>query len=236
MNNPAPWIILFSPLIAAALITVVTQPFRKSSSYLSVAAVAISFLASLTVFAGPHQEASINWIDLGVFQVRLGYLIDEFSKMMLLVVSVVGLLIHIYSIGYMKDERGRSRYFAALSLFMFSMLGIVLANNFIMMFIFWELVGVSSYILISHWFTRASAADAGNKAFIVNRLGDFGFMIGILMVWSASGTVMFEELGPKWSTLGLNPIYINAAAIFIFCGAVGKSAQFPLHVWLPDAM
>src|SRR5246500_4862845 len=236
MNDSAPWIILFSPLIAAALITVVTQPFRKTSSYLSVAAVAISFLASLTVFAGPHQEASINWIDLGVFQVRLGYLIDEFSKMMLLVVSGVGLLIHIYSIGYMKDERGRSRYFAALSLFMFSMLGIVLANNFIMMFIFWELVGVSSYILISHWFTRASAADAGNKAFIVNRLGDFGFMIGILMVWSASGTVMFEELGPKWSTLGLNPIYLHVAAILIFCGAVGKSAQFPLHVWLPDAM
>src|SRR4030088_1687863 len=200
MNNPAPWIILFSPLIAAALITVATQPFRKASSYLSVAAVAISFLASLTVFAGPHQNASI------------------------------------YSIGYMKDERGRSRYFAALSLFMFSMLGIVLANNFIMMFIFWELVGVSSYILISHWFTRASAADAGNKAFIVNRIGDFGFMIGILMVWSASGTVMFEELGPKWSTLGLNRIYINPAAILIFCGAVGKSAQFPLHVWLPDAM
>jgi NADH-quinone oxidoreductase subunit L len=201
-----------------------------------VAAVAISFLFSLTVFAGPHQNAGFNWIDLGVFQVRLGYQIDEFSKMMLLVVSGVGLLIHIYSIGYMKDERGRSRYFAALSLFMFSMLGIVLANNFIMMFIFWELVGVSSYILISHWFTRASAADAGNKAFIVNRIGDFGFMIGILMVWSASGTVMFEELGPKWSTLGLSPIYLNVAAILIFCGAVGKSAQFPLHVWLPDAM
>src|ERR1700747_3394955 len=236
MNNPAPWIILFSPLIAAALITVVTQPFRKTSSYLSVAAVAISFLASLTVFAGPHQEASINWIDLGVFQVRLGYLIDEFSKMMLLVVSGVGLLIHIYSIGYMKDERGRSRYFAALSLFMFSMLGIVLANNFIMMFIFWELVGVSSYILISHWFTRASAADAANKALIVNRIGDFGFMLGILMVWSASGTVMFGELTSKWSTLGLGAGYATIAALMIFCGAVGKSAQFPLHVWLPDAM
>src|ERR1700737_1519773 len=119
---------------------------------------------------------------------------------------------------------------------MFSMLGLVMANNFIMMFIFWELEGVSSYILISHWFTRASAADAGNKAFLVNRIGDFGFMLGILMVWSASGTVMFEELGPKWSALGLSPIYLNAAAILVFCGAVGKSAQFPLHVWLPDAM
>jgi NADH-quinone oxidoreductase subunit L len=234
--NAAPWIILFSPLLAAALITVVTQPFRKASSYVSVAAVAISFLASLTVFSAPNQTAGFNWIDLGVFQVPFGYQIDEFSKMMLLVVTGVGLLIHIYSIGYMKDERGRSRYFAALSLFMFSMLGVVLANNFIMMFIFWELVGVSSYILIGHWFTRPSAADAANKAFIVNRIGDFGFMFGILMVWAASGTVTFEDLGPKWSGLGLSPIYLNAAAILIFCGAVGKSAQFPLHVWLPDAM
>jgi NADH-quinone oxidoreductase subunit L len=234
--NSAPWIILFSPLVAAALITIATHPFRKASSYLSVAAVALSFVVSLTVFAGPNQSAGFNWIDLGDFQIQVGYLIDEFSKMMLLVVTGVGLLIHIYSIGYMRDERGRSRYFAALSLFMFSMLGIVLANNFIMMFIFWELVGVSSYILISHWFTRASAADAGNKAFLVNRIGDFGFMLGILMVWSASGTVMFQELGPKWSTLGLSPIYLNAAAILVFCGAVGKSAQFPLHVWLPDAM
>src|SRR3977135_2616562 len=212
MNNPAPWIILFSPLIAAALITVATQPFRKASSYLSVAAVAISFLFSLTVFAGPHQNVSIDWIDLGIFQVRLGYQIDEFSKMMLLVVTGVGLLIHIYSIGYMKDERGRSRYFAALSLFMFSMLGIVLANNFIMMFMFWELVGVSSYILIGHWFDRPSAADAANKAFIVNRIGDFGFMLGILMVWSASGTVMFDELAQRWPTLGLSPGLSKAVA------------------------
>src|SRR5258708_13310078 len=236
MNNPAPWIILFSPLIAAALITVVTQPFRKASSYLSVGGGGISFLFSVTVFAAPHQNAGFNWIDLGVFQVQLGYQIDEFSKMMLLVVTGVGLLIHIYSIGYMKDERGRSRYFAALSLFMFSMLGIVLANNFIMMFIFWELVGVSSYILIAHWFTRASAADAANKAFIVNRLGDFWFMIGILMVWSASGTVMFEELGPKWSTLGLNPIYINAPPIFIFCGSGRKSPHFPLPLFFPTPL
>jgi NADH-quinone oxidoreductase subunit L len=111
-----------------------------------------------------------------------------------------------------------------------------LANNFIMMFIFWELVGVSSYILIGHWFERPSAADAANKALIVNRIGDFGFMLGILMVWSASGTVMFGELTSKWSTLGLGAGYATIAALMIFCGAVGKSAQFPLHVWLPDAM
>jgi NADH-quinone oxidoreductase subunit L len=234
--NSAPWTILFAPLLAAAAIVIATQPLKKLSSYLSVAAVAVSFVFSLSVFGGPNQDVSFNWIDLGVFQVRIGYLIDDFSKMMLLVVSGVGLLIHVYSIGYMHDDRGRSRYFAGLSLFMFSMFGIVLANNFIMMFIFWELVGVSSYILIGHWFERPSAADAANKALIVNRIGDFGFMLGILMVWSASGTVMFSELSSKWTTLGLGAGYATAAALLIFCGAVGKSAQFPLHVWLPDAM
>ncbi|MEA3147606.1 MAG: NADH-quinone oxidoreductase subunit, partial [Verrucomicrobiota bacterium] len=140
------------------------------------------------------------------------------------------------SLGYMADDKGRARYFGALSLFMFSMLGIVLANNFIMMFIFWELVGVSSYLLIGHWFYLPAPPDAANKAFLANRIGDFGFMLGILLVWSASGTVSFEELGQHWSTIGLSPGFMTAAALLIFCGAVGKSAQFPLHVWLPDAM
>src|ERR1700752_1291276 len=234
--NSAPWIILFAPLVAASVIAVATQPFKKLSSYVSVAAVAVSLLFSLTLFGSPDQDVSFNWIDLGVFQVRIGYLIDGFSKMMLLVVTGVGFLIHVYSIGYMHDDRGRSRYFAGLSLFMFSMLGIVLANNFIMMFIFWELVGVSSYILIGHWFDRDAPPAAGNKAFLANRIGDFGFMLGILLVWSASGTVTFEELANRWHSLGLSPGFMTAAALLIFCGAVGKSAQFPLHVWLPDAM
>ncbi len=234
--NAAPWIILFSPLVAAAVITVLTQRLRRLSSYISVGAVALSFASALPVFFGPDASASGNWIDVGVFQVPFGYVIDAYSKMMLLVVTGVGLLIHFYSLGYMADDRGRARYFGALSLFMFSMLGIVLANNFVMMFIFWELVGVSSYLLIGHWFERPSAANAANKAFLVNRIGDFGFMLGILMAWTASGTLLFSELGQKWPTLGLSPVYAGATALLIFCGAVGKSAQFPLHVWLPDAM
>ncbi|HEX4200143.1 MAG TPA: proton-conducting transporter membrane subunit, partial [Chthoniobacterales bacterium] len=211
--NSAPWIILFAPLLAAVVIAIATQPFKKVSSYISVAAVAISFLFSLIVFGSSDQDVSFNWIDLGSFQIRFGYLIDSFSKTMLLIVTGVGLLIHVYSLGYMQEDRGRSRYFAGLSLFMFSMLGIVLANNFVMMFIFWELVGVSSYILIGHWFDRPSAADAANKALIVNRIGDFGFMLGILMVWSASGTVMFDELSSKWTTLGLGAGYTTIAAL-----------------------
>src|SRR5580704_17021672 len=234
--NASPWIILFAPFVSAVVIALVTERAKKLSSYISVAAIAISFVFSLTVFFGQDRSASFNWIDLGVFQVKIGYLVNDLTKLMLLVVSGVGLLIHIYSLGYMGDDKGRSRYFCGLSLFTFSMLGIVLANNFIMMFIFWELVGVSSYLLIGHWFYNAAPPDAANKAFLANRIGDFGFMLGILLVWSASGTVSFGELSQHWSTLGLSPGFMTATALLIFCGAVGKSAQFPLHVWLPDAM
>src|SRR6202043_858976 len=215
--NCSPWIILFSPFVSAVVIVLATERFKKLSSYISVAAVAISFVFSVAVFFGQDGTASFNWIDLGTFQVKIGYLINDLTRLMLLIVTGVGLLIHIYSIGYMSDDKGRSRYFAGLSLFMFSMLGIVLANNFIMMFIFWELVGVSSYILIGHWFERSSAADAANKAFLVNRLGDFGFMLGILLVWSTSGTVMFDELAQRWTSVATTPLVLTVAPLLIFC-------------------
>ena len=171
-----------------------------------------------------------------MLRVPIGFVLDDLSCLMLLVVSGVGSLIHIYSLSYMRDDGGKSRYFAALSLFMFAMLGIVLANNFVMLFIFWELVGFTSYVLIGHWFERDSAAEAGKKAFITTRIGDFGFMIGILMIWIASGSVVFDDILAHLSKITSNPTYLTIAALLIFCGAVGKSAQFPLHVWLPDAM
>jgi len=200
--------------------------------------VLVSFFAAVIVFLRPDPTTpnQFLWLDFSQLQVPIGVTIDQLSKAMLLVVTTVGSLVHIFSLGYMADDEGKSRYFAGLSLFMFSMLGIVLANNFVMMFIFWELVGVSSYILIGHWFTRNSATAAANKAFITNRLGDFGFMLGILMVWAASGSVEFSTVSLAWHGLHLNPLYLATAAILVFCGAVGKSAQFPLHVWLPDAM
>jgi NADH-quinone oxidoreductase subunit L len=234
--NCSPWIVLFSPFVAVFITVLVTPKFGKLSSYISVAAVAISFIFSLAIFFGPDGSGGFNWVDLGIFQIEIGYLINDLTKLMLIVVSGVGFLIHVYSVGYMGEDRGRARYFSGLSLFMFSMLGIVLANNFIMMFISWELVGVSSYILIGHWFDRAAPPAAANKAFLANRIGDFGFMLGILLVWSASGTVTFEQLAQRWPNLGLSPAFTTAAALLVFCGAVGKSAQFPLHVWLPDAM
>ncbi|MDR1190557.1 MAG: NADH-quinone oxidoreductase subunit L, partial [Verrucomicrobiales bacterium] len=179
------WVILLSPLVAALLITLALRPLKKLSASVSVLACAVSFAASVQVFladgAGPGP--AVTWLDYpGLLTVTIGALTDHLSTLMLLVVSGVGLCIHIFAYGYMKDDPGVARFFAKLSLFMFSMLGIVLADNLVMMFIFWELVGLSSYLLIGFWFERPSAAEAAKKAFIVNRLGDFGFLLGILGV------------------------------------------------------
>src|SRR5207302_7831434 len=185
MNRLLPWCALVLPLVSAIAITLFTLRFRTLSSFLSVAAVLGSFGCSCLIFGSSNISApAFTWIDIsGVFQVPLGLVLDNLSKTMLVLVSGVGLLIHIYSLGYMRDDEGKSRYFAALSLFMFAMLGIVLSNNFVMLFIFWELVGFTSYVLIGHWFERDAAADASKRAFLTNRVGDFGFMVGILMVW-----------------------------------------------------
>src|SRR5881628_1240222 len=238
MNPILPWLILLAPLVSAAVITLFTLRLKALSSFISVAAVLVSFVCSCLIFSQSGISApEFSWIDLGgVFKVPFGFILDSLSKTMLVVVSGVGSLIHIYSLGYMRDDEGKSRYFAALSLFMFAMLGIVLANNFVMLFMFWELVGFTSYVLIGHWFYRDSAADAANKAFITTRIGDFGFMVGILMVWMATGSVVFTEIAQRLWILTSHPAFLTIAALLIFCGAVGKSAQFPLHVWLPDAM
>jgi NADH-quinone oxidoreductase subunit L len=238
MNSILPWVVLLAPLVSAAVITLFTLRWKAVSSFISIAAVLVSFTCSCLIFTQSGiAAAEFAWIDIGgAFKVPLGFTLDQLSKTMLVLVSGVGATIHIYSLGYMRDDEGKSRYFAALSLFMFAMLGIVLANNFVMLFIFWELVGFTSYVLIGHWFYRDAAADAGNKAFITTRIGDFGFMIGILMVWMATGSVVFGEIAPRMPSLASHPAFVTIAALLIFCGAVGKSAQFPLHVWLPDAM
>jgi NADH-quinone oxidoreductase subunit L len=238
MNSMLPWCSLLLPLVSAIAITLFTHGSRALSSFISIATVLGSFVCSCLIFTRHGISArEFNWIDFGgVFKVPFGFVLDNLSKTMLVLVSGVGSLIHIYSLGYMRDDEGKSRYFAALSLFMFAMLGIVLSNNFVMLFIFWELVGFTSYVLIGHWFERDAAADAAKKAFITTRIGDFGFMLGILMIWAATGSVVFAEIAPRLSILTNHPAFLTTAALLIFCGAVGKSAQFPLHVWLPDAM
>ena len=200
--NPV-WIILFAPLVSAAVIMLLTQKAKLLSGLISVAAIGLGFVLSLKLFfalGAGHDPATLGpapltWLAVGdLFRVEIGGTIDRLSILMLLVVTGVGAAIHVYSLGYMKGDRGFSRYFACLSLFTFSMLGIVLANNFIQMFIFWELVGVSSYLLIGFWFERDSAAEAGKKAFLTNRIGDFGMMLGILLLWSYTGSFDFATI------------------------------------------
>jgi NADH-quinone oxidoreductase subunit L len=235
------WWILFLPLFSAAFITLFSLRNKVVSSLISIGAVVTGFVMTLLFIHanGFHVnvETSTNWLSIGGLQIDFGLKLDALSLMMLLIVTGVGGAIHIYSYGYMDEDKSKARFFAFMSLFTFSMLGIVLANNFVMMFIFWELVGVSSYLLIGFWFEKPSAGDAAKKAFIVNRLGDFGFLAGILMVWGLLGSLNFSSLQ---DSIAANPAALGAmatiAGLLIFCGAVGKSAQFPLHVWLPDAM
>ncbi len=240
------WTILLLPLASAAAIALGTRRNPRLSAAISVGSVALAFLASLLlgrsqaqlgVTAAAPILASVPWLSVGDLAVDFGLRIDSLSSLMLVAVTGVGLMIHVYSRGYMDGDPGYSRFFACLSLFMFSMLGIVLASNFVLMFVFWELVGVSSYLLIGFWFERAPAADAAKKAFLTNRLGDFGFLLGIILVWATLGSVDFLDLQ---RTLTRDPGALGAmaslAGVLVFMGAMGKSAQFPLHVWLPDAM
>lgn len=232
------WLILLAPLISAAVITLFTRSQPQLSARISIGSALLGFALSLGLFVrGSEFELAVPWLAVGGLSVDIGLRVDTLSSLMLLVVTGVGSIIHIYSQGYMGSDPSYSRFFASLSLFMFSMLGIVISSNFVQMFIFWELVGVSSYLLIGFWFDKASAADACKKAFLCNRVGDFGFLLGILMVWGLVGSVHFKELEVR---LGASPTALGAAAtaigLLLFCGAVGKSAQFPLHVWLPDAM
>ena len=232
--NTAAWLILLLPLFSAVAIGLGAFRSRNASAAISVGAVVGSFLLTLLlVAAGGELHPSVAWLAIEGLEIDIGLQIDRLSKLMLCVVTGVGSLIHIFSLGYMKEDRDFPRYFAFLSLFIFSMLGIVLADNFVMMFIFWELVGISSYLLIGFWFEKPSAADAAKKAFLTNRVGDFGFLIGILMVWTVFDSISFDTIEYKIET---GMAISGLAGFLIFCGAMGKSAQFPLHVWLPDAM
>jgi|APCry1669189241_1035207.scaffolds.fasta_scaffold13917_2 NADH-quinone oxidoreductase subunit L len=233
------WITLVVPLVAAALIVLVTRTSKPFAAGLAILSALITFVGGWTLFvSGASGDfLGFNWIDFGdAFSIPFGLALDPLSRTMLVVVTTIAPIVFIYSLGYMKDEEGYWRYFAGLALFLFSMLGIVLADNLVMMFIFWELVGVSSYILIGHYFRKDSAADAAKQAFLVNRIGDFGFMLGILLFWVSTGSFKFSALNDSAGMFAQHPTLLGVACVLIFCGTVGKSAQFPLHVWLPNSM
>ena len=227
--------VLIAPLGSAAVITLFLGRRPALASAVSVITAALVAAGGFWLALGGARFAeSAEWLRFGTFSVELGFKFDDLAALMLCVVGVIGLCVHVFSLGYMHDDSAKSRYFGGLSIFMFSMIGIVLADNLFMMFIFWELVGFSSYFLINPWNARKSAADAAKKAFIVNRVGDFGFLLGIILCYWTNGTVNLSAFGE--SHAAAHVVYSRLIPLLLFCGAVGKSAQLPLQVWLPDAM
>ena len=235
-------IVLGLPFVAFLVLSLV-RPLRRSgrpAGVLSILAVAAAFVLALRVFAdGSRAEALWTWIPAdGGPMATVGVLVDELSAAMLVLVTLVSLLVQVYSLAYLHEEPGPAlgRYYAYQSLFAFSMLGLVLAPTFLQMFVFWELVGLCSYLLIGFWYERPAAARAALKAFWITKLGDLGFISGIVLLWAATGTFHF---GTLFAMAGAGTLPVEGFALIIFLiylGAVGKSAQFPLHVWLPDAM
>ena len=215
-----------------------------------VLSLGISILAFFDVAGGHHSTIRLyTWLTSGMLDVHIGLSIDRLTSVMLLLVTTVSALVHVYTIGYMQGEPGYARFFSYIALFTFSMLMLVLADNFLQLFVFWEAVGLCSYLLIGHWYERQSAVAAATKAFVVNRVGDFGFMLGLLLVFTTFDSLdyatAFANVGPATAQVMniLEPVggsfevsTITVICLLLFMGAIGKSAQFPLHVWLPDAM
>jgi len=238
------------PLIAFAINIIFGKGIIKERAHwIAILAALGSFIISASTLIEVLNGKIINydvysWIVSGNFKVTVGFLIDQLTAIMLIVVTSVSLLVHIYSVGYMHGDPGYYRFFAYLSLFTFSMLMLVMGNNLLQLYFGWEAVGLCSYLLIGFWYEKKSASDAGKKAFIVNRFGDFGFGLGVIMIFLMLGTLHYTDIFAKVGTLtgqtinilGYNVDLITLIALLLFCGAVGKSAQIPLHVWLPDAM
>jgi len=235
------WLIPALPLAGFLVNGLLGRRFSKRAvNAVALTAVALSFLWTLRVFAAaggltePHVERYFTWIESGALSVAFSFYLDRLTLVMLLVVTGVGAIIHFYSAGYMAQEGGYYRFFAYLNLFLFFMLVLVLASSYLLMFVGWEGVGLASFLLIGFWFRRPSAARAGNKAFLVNRIGDFGFSLGMFLTFVVFGSLEFQTVFAK--AAGASAGVLTVIALFLFLGACGKSAQLPLYVWLPDAM
>jgi NADH-quinone oxidoreductase subunit L len=242
------------PLVSFLILGLFGHWIKHNAHLVAVPAVVVSWLLSLLVFfdvASGHQTSFplYTWLTSGMLDIHIGFSIDRLTAVMLLLVTTVSSLVHIYTIGYMRGDPGYARFFSYIALFTFSMLMLVMADNLLQLFIFWEAVGLCSYLLIGHWYERPTACAAATKAFIVNRVGDFGFMLGLLLVWYSFGSLDYQEIFPRaHESVGevmnvLGPFggtwdvsVLTLICILLFTGAIGKSAQVPLHVWLPDAM
>jgi len=243
------WLVPVLPLVGVVVNGILGRWTRERAHILGVGTTGLSCLIAFGIFLQAAGGATLNWdvytwIPAGEFQATVGFLVDPLSAVMMLVVTFVGFLIHVYSIGYMHGDPGYARFFTYLNLFMTSMLVLVLANNYLLMFLGWEGVGLCSYLLIGFWYQKKSAADAGKKAFVVNRIGDAGFLLGLFLIWRTFGSLAYSEIFPvagqireileRDSVFGLS--LVTWMTLLLFVGATGKSAQLPLYVWLPDAM
>ena len=251
------WLIPTVPMVAAGATALLKQPRRRIASTLAIGSLAFSLLLSLVAFghvvAGwSHGEAvretvNFTWLQFGTSNVDLGWVLDPLSAVMLVMVSLVGLLIFIYSVGYMAHDENYTRFFCFLSLFAGAMLGVVISNSLLLLFMNWEIVGLTSYLLIGFWYQKPAAAAAAKKAFLTTRIGDIFFLLGIVWLFAQTGTLLFYNGGAgSMEPLALGGLLAAPAAmglsaagaigLLIFAGAAGKSGQLPLHVWLPDAM
>jgi len=240
-----------APLVGAIVAGLFGKTVGRAGAHtITILGVAVAFIASIFIFqdvqAGHHFNGNLyTWLESGGLKLSIGFLIDPLTVMMMLVVSFVSLMVHVYTIGYMQDDPGYTRFFSYISLFTFSMLMLVMSNNFVQLFFGWEAVGLVSYLLIGFWYTRPTAIYANLKAFLVNRVGDFGFLMGIALIAAYCGTLDYREVfaqanamaGAKIELISGQPwALITVICIGLFIGAMGKSAQVPLHVWLPDSM
>jgi len=251
------WLIPAVPMIAAGLIALLRQPRRKTAATLAIGGLGFSLVLAISAFAHvlgawhagaeTRETISFNWLDLGATHLQLGWLLDPLAAVMLVMVTFVGLLIFIYSTGYMEHDENFTRFFCFLSLFAGGMLGVIIANSLLLLFMCWEIVGLTSYLLIGFWYHKPSAASAAKKAFLTTRVGDIFFLLGIVWLFAQTGTTLFYNNGagaiePAALTalLGQPAAWgltaAGAIGLLIFAGAAGKSGQIPLHVWLPDAM
>src|SRR5256885_8333279 len=238
------WLVPLCPLVGAMLNGFFGRRYSRATvGQLAIAAVGVAFLVSLLACialvsrAEPQYQAVLfPWIAAGAYSSHVGFLIDGLSCTMMLVVTGVGLLIHIYSTGYMHDEEDYARYFTYLNLFVGTMLILVMADNYLLMFVGWEGVGLCSHLLIGFWYTRQSAADAGKKAFIVNRVGDFGFMLAVLLLFVTFKTTDMLSVQEQLSHFHAGSGVLTAIALLLFAGAAGETAQITFYVWFPDAL
>jgi len=232
---------MFIPFISFILISLFLLKNRKLTIFISIISSSILLIISALLLLDKIKNNftnsySIQWINISTLNLNIGIISDPLSSLMFFIVATISFLVVIYSIGYMNEDPGFNKFFAFIYLFIFSMNGIIFSNNILQLYIFWELVGLSSYLLIGFWYHKPEASSAAKKAFVVNRVGDLGFFIGILLISYLSGSFDLVEIEKYLSTNTINPQLITIISLLLFCGTVGKSAQFPLHVWLPDAM